>query len=379
MPSVIILQRMISAYRVPVYRRLFEQFGWQVVSDPEFVYRFNKEPLNDPDYLLPYRFDAPDAGNPYRVKIPMGRILREIEPSAVIAEFSLSMSSTYDLVWRRRLRGGPAVIFWSHGYNMHRGLDEPVQRLYQIPRVVLSKLADGHLCYTQEGAEFLARYMSRDRIFVAHNTVDIAPMQALAKDIGRVDGPGTPHLLTIGRLTPEKNVPMLVRAFKSFRKNYPRAALTIIGDGVDADRTRDEVGDQLGKAIRMIGREYDERNLARHFCSADLVLFSGAVGLSVNHALAYGVPVMAFDRCRGGPGHGPEIAYVVDGVTGQRVGAYSEPAFASALIDFFERHKDPRRDFSESILEFANRHLVLDRMIEGFGRVKSFLERECRL
>ena len=375
MPSVIILQRMIASYRVPLFRRLFKQFGWQVVSDPEFPHRFNQEPLVEPDYLLPYQFDATDPGNPYRTNIPIGKILRETKPKAVIAEFSLNMSSTYDLLLRRYFCRGPAVIFWSHGYNMHRGLDDPVQRFYQIPRIVLSKLADGHLCYTDEGANFLARYMSRDRLFVATNTVDIEPIRALAKQIGRVDGPGTPHLLTIGRLTPEKNVPMLVRAFLSFRKTHPQAVLTIIGDGDDADRTRDAAEDQLGKAIRMVGREYDDRNLSRYFCSADLVLFSGAVGLSVNHALAYGVPVMAFDRCRAGPGHGPEIAYVVDEVTGRRVGSYSESALESSLNEFFEQHQDPREDFARSIDEFVRDNLLLDRMIEGFGKVKSFLEK----
>ena len=33
-----------------------------------------------------------------------------------------------------------------------------------------------------------------------------------------------------------------------------------------------------------------------HCLAADLVVFPRAVGLSVHHALAYGVPVMAFER-----------------------------------------------------------------------------------
>ncbi len=46
----------------------------------------------------------------------------------MISEFSLRMSSTYELVARCRLLGAPVVLFWFHGYNMGRGLATPDQR-----------------------------------------------------------------------------------------------------------------------------------------------------------------------------------------------------------------------------------------------------------
>ncbi len=52
----------------------------------------------------------------------------------VILEFSLGITSIYELAARRRLLGAPVELFWSHGYYMERGLATPDQRLRQWPR-----------------------------------------------------------------------------------------------------------------------------------------------------------------------------------------------------------------------------------------------------
>ncbi len=49
----------------------------------------------------------------------------------MISEFSLRISSTYELAARSRFLGAPVVRFWSHGYDMGHGLATPDQRLRQ--------------------------------------------------------------------------------------------------------------------------------------------------------------------------------------------------------------------------------------------------------
>jgi glycosyltransferase involved in cell wall biosynthesis len=161
--------------------------------------------------------------------------------------------------------------------------------------------------------------------------------------------------------------------FHRLRADFPDAALTVIGDGPDAERTRAAIGDQLGKSIHLVGALYDEEALASYFLSADVVLFSGAVGLSVNHALAYGVPVIAHDRTPSGPHHHPEIAYVVDGVTGLRVSPFAEDAMLRALQSFLSRYPDPKAAFRDSIRQYVDAHMTLDAMVEDFRKVREFL------
>ncbi|MGZ9035397.1 MAG: glycosyltransferase, partial [Rhodospirillales bacterium] len=92
--------------------------------------------------------------------------------------------------------------------------------------------------------------------------------------------------------------------------------------------------------------------------------------------LAYGVPVIAFARTPEGPFHHPEIAYVVDGVTGRRVPTYSDEAMITALREFLTQHPDPKAAFANSIRSYVEANLTLDGMIREFGKVDAFIRAE---
>jgi hypothetical protein len=109
--------------------------------------------------------------------------------------------------------------------------------------------------------------------------------------------------------------------------------------------------------------------------SADFSVLSGAAGLGVNHALCYGVPVVAYARTEQGPHHHPEIAYVIDGKTGMQVPRYTDEAMLQALRDFLSAHPRPREAFAASISRYVADHLSLDSMIREFARVDDFISR----
>ena len=377
MTDVIILQRALPHTRLRLFTRLWEEFGWKVVS-AQNPPKYKLQVDGDYEFLERYDFRFPNSDNPYRCDIPLGKILRETGAKAVISEFSMRMSSTFDLVARRRLMGGPVTLFWSHGYNMDRGLGGLRRSLIQWPRSMLAALADGHVCYSEEGRDYLSRYMSSDRLFVARNTVDVTHMQAIARNTVAAIPPGRPHIMTIGRLTLDKDFPRLVRIFHRLCEDFPSAALTIIGDGVDTERTRVAAGSSLGDSIIMTGAIYEEEELAPLLLSADAVVFTGAVGLSVNHVLAYGVPVIAFDRTPTGPYHHPEIAYVVDGITGYRVPQNTDEALFTTLRDFFTRHADPKAEFRDSIEDYVAKNLTIDTYVEDFREVNNFIQELLR-
>lgn len=372
-PPVIILQRVVAHYRLPLFKRLWEEFGWLVVtaSNPPGGTELSLVE-SEYEFIKRFEFRFPDPRNPTRCNIPLKRILAETGAETIISEFALRMSSTYELCIRRRLRGGPATLFWSHGYNMHRGLGSWRQSMMQWPRIMLSALVDGHICYSDEGRAFLLPYISEDRLFVARNTIDVAPLQTLALSTKPIEAAGRPHLLTVSRLTRDRNVPNLVRVFKRLLVDFPDAHLTIIGGGPEAEPTKHIAGDLLGRSISMVGAEYDEARLARHYRSADLVVFCGAAGLSINHSLAYGVPVMAYDRTLHGPGHGPEIAYVVDGLTGLRVSTFTDDAMLQALTTFLKKFPDPKASFRESIARYTTENLDINVMVEDFRKVYEY-------
>lgn len=373
MPQTVVFQRVVPHYRLPIFERLYKDFGW-IVATSRSAPEYKKLIHGDFDFIRRFDIEFPNKDNPYEAKIPIREIIEQTGATAIISEFGMRMNSTFILPWIRQTKGTPLVFFWSHGFSMETGLNTPKEKLMQAPRVVLSRLVDGHLCYSDEGLEFLARFMPRDRLFVAPNTLDIDSIHEVAREATGEPAPGRPHLIHVGRLTPDKDVARLVRLFHALRAHFADAALTIIGDGADADKVRAEAGSELGKSIHMHGAVYDETKLAAYYHSADAAVFSGAVGLAVNHALAYGLPVVAFARTPEGPYHHPEIAYVVDGVTGVRVPTNSDEAMLQSLRSFFTAHDDPKAAFAEGIRGYVKEHLSLDGMIKEFGKVDEFIK-----
>jgi glycosyltransferase involved in cell wall biosynthesis len=128
----------------------------------------------------------------------------------------------------------------------------------------------------------------------------------------------------------------------------------------------------------MPGAEYDEARIAAYYASADLSVLTGAAGLGVNHALCYGVPIVAYARTEHGPHHHPEIAYVNDGVTGVQVPRYTDEAMLQALREFLAAYPRPRAAFTASIGRYVAEHLSLDSMVHEFAKVDDFIGRRSR-
>lgn len=76
-----------------------------------------------------------------------------------------------------------------------------------------------------------------------------------------------PALISVGRLAPEKNLPLVLRAYRQVRTIRSSARLVIVGDGP----MRDAVARECPEAI-MCGVRRGE-DLATHYASADLFLF----------------------------------------------------------------------------------------------------------
>ena len=380
--NVVIIQRVVPHYRFALFERLWREFGWRVATTntaPEVgSLKFNQLINDEHPFIKRYDFKFTSKTNPYACRIPLRRILDDTGATAVISEFSMRMNTTYELPMLRRLRGSPTVLFWSHGFNMSRGLLSAYQRLVQVPGTLLNTMVDGHVCYSEEGRDFLAAYMARDRLFVAPNTIDAESLRAQTAGVQAMTPPGRPHIVTVGRATEDKDFPRLVRIFRALLADHPEAALTLVGDGPDMERTRAAAGEELGRRIFMPGAEYDEARIAAYYGSADLSVLSGAAGLGVNHALCYGVPVVAYARTEQGPHHHPEIAYVIDGMTGMQVPRYTDEAMLQALRDFLSAHPRPREAFAESISRYVADHLSLDSMIREFAKVDDFISRRSR-
>jgi glycosyltransferase involved in cell wall biosynthesis len=95
----------------------------------------------------------------------------------------------------------------------------------------------------------------------------------------------------VGRLAPEKNLPLLFTSFEAIRSYASNARLLLVGDGPSRQRLEQQHPDHI-----FAGMRHDE-DLAAHYASADLFLFPSMTETYGNvtlEALASGLPVVAY-------------------------------------------------------------------------------------
>lgn len=154
---------------------------------------------------------------------------------------------------------------------------------------------DATLVPTRELADFLqardfrkvarlARAVDTKRFNTAHRDL------ALRKSWG-LDEDGL-AVIYLGRIAPEKNLDLSVRAFRQLQRRRPDARFVWVGDGPARSKLAQEHPDFIFCGLQR-GAE-----VARHFASADLFLFpshSETFGNTTLEAMASGVATVAFD------------------------------------------------------------------------------------
>ena len=132
-----------------------------------------------------------------------------------------------------------------------------------------------------------------------------------------------PVFLHVGRIAPEKNIALAVRAFRASQQRYPAARMVLVGDG-PLRRSLQAANPDLIFAGTLQGTD-----LAAHYASADIFLFPSLTETFGNvtlEALASGLATVAFDD-------GAAREHIVDGVTGRLVEQHDEDAFMAAALE----------------------------------------------
>ena len=366
---VVVVQRVVPAYRQAVFQRLWDELGWVVATGAAPAGHGLAPVVGDPPWL--HRFPIRRiAGGEYRVAMPMRRIAAALKPQAILAEFSLQMPSTYLLALARAAGRGVPVAFWSQGWNHERSTTLLVDRIIQRARLAVMARVDAQLCYSPAGADWLrARLPATVPAFVANNALDLGAMPGRMIDTSPRSSDAA-QLLCLGRLTPDKRMPMVVEAFGRLLARRPRLHLTIVGDGPDAAAVA-EAAKPFGDRITLAGAVYDANALAALFQRSSLLIVGGSAGLGVHHALAYHLPVVLFDDAEA-MRHHPEHANVIDGQTGWRVpGPPTADALAAALDQLLTSDSAPRARLAVPLASHVAT-MGLEQMMRGFRALDDY-------
>jgi len=347
----------------PVPRRVLlisnKVFHYRVANYNYFARRFREE-----GYELVVRADELQKSNPYPLEfdfktVPFGflRYRREIEaikPDVVILFLHLKNLFIWPLLHWLMLRRTP-VVYWNKGVNLE--VRNPSWRNHLFYYV--HSRCDAIILYCRQNLTDI-QPKNRGKVFVASNTInlDALPLVAESKEeIKREFGiPFQKVVLFVGRMRTAKKVEHLIAAFNSI--DEPGAGCVIVGDAMDYDLK----GMIKTDKILYLGEIFDPKNerVSKLFKAADIFCIPGDVGLGLNEAFHWGLPVVTEDGLQP-----PEIHYLTPGRNGFIVPENDIAALKERLLVLL-RDDALRADFSRAAREDIARQASIEGMFRGF-------------
>ncbi|MGC9219941.1 MAG: glycosyltransferase [Solirubrobacteraceae bacterium] len=278
--------------------------------------------------------------NPGRALIPLRRTLGKLAPAAVYAALPHLNAMAVAAAWTMSRR--PRVIVSVHN-NTALEYADLGKRWLRIGEPLTYALADAVVCVSQGVADTLRTLTphGQNKVRVIPNPVDVAEIARSSRQVSDHPWFQGEHrvVLAAGRLVPQKDYPMLLRAFTLVHATCPDARLLILGEGPLRQQLSSEVKELgLSGLVEMPGRvDNPYPYFAAAACLAQASRYEG-FGMALVEAQAASCPVAATD-CPYGPAevldHGRLglLSAVGDpaGFAGNVVRLLDDPALAAQL------------------------------------------------
>jgi glycosyltransferase involved in cell wall biosynthesis len=302
------------------------------------VFTFHRKVDYDPGTTvegldLSYDIDVPLAGKFSRFLVKIGGLRRAIADHG--ADLVISFGDGASLIClANKLAGGKPMVFTNTQAPPTKVYQGAIRPFYLNLIRSLFPHADGSIALSSGVREELIREFALrpERVTVIYNSLDLAAIRELA-DQGLDELAQSiqeiPCILTAGRLAPEKNQALLIRAFRRVRDRM-RARLVIVGNG--------PLEGSLRQLVCGLGLEGDvvfagwQANPFRLMKRARLFVLSSdyeGFGNVLAEAMAVACPVVATD-C-GGPAE-----LLQQGACGILVPVGDETALAAAMARVLE-------------------------------------------
>lgn len=282
----------------------------------------------------------------------------------------LHQLSSLWIAFRAKLNGF-GVVWWGH----HVSACAKTWAV-QIRLVVIRIFADCVLCYTDTGINFFLKHgFSKNRVFATGNTLDLKAIEDARNhwlENGRLERFKTKNnihgkrvLLFSSVLRSKTQLDVLIRALPMIEKKYPDICCVVVGEGellFPCQKLASEL--KVAEKIRWLGRIHEQSLLAPWFLSAQAFVYPGAVGLSIVHAMAYGLPVIVNKNIQG---HGPEYVLFEDRENGLGFEEEGIESLAGQVNSLLAIPLEKRQTMGRHGRERVFKEYTMTRMIERFS------------
>jgi glycosyltransferase involved in cell wall biosynthesis/peptidoglycan/xylan/chitin deacetylase (PgdA/CDA1 family) len=263
------------------------------------------------------------------------------------------------------------VAFWGHGENRQAG----AIRVSEWYRRKTLNWVSWWFAYTKGTAKYLeAHGVPASKITAVQNSVDTREIRECVRGLatqdradlrGRLGIPNTASVgIFCGMLDKVKGLPFLIESSRMIKARIPDFHLILVGGGPEQAAVQRLIDDLPW--VHWVGPRFGKEK-AEFLAISNAFLLPGAVGLAILDAFAAGLPMLT-TRLKI---HGPEIAYLEEGVNGLM--SDSDPsAFAEAVSSVFSR-SDRLAQLQAGAIASAEKYSI-ENMVANFrGGIRSSL------
>lgn len=299
--KVLILYNNLFHYRIPVWNILAQSYDLTVA----YTYDAKQKDIdmcNFETIQLPYRVCS-------KIVLHKDNIFRLCQNYDVVIAFGqISFLKFSTLGFKKRkfklinwCIGAPA------GYKRHYG---DGGKFYHFANDFFHRKADALVFYSQPAVDMhVSRGFSREKLFVANNTVEVVNCGF------QCDNRRT--ILFIGTIYLEKGLQFLLDSYKRAYDADPNViSLTIVGGGTQFEVIKKWIYENgLTRKITMTGPVYEAEKKAELFIQSLACISPLQAGLSVLESMGYGVPFITSENAI----TGGESFNIQDGISGYRM------------------------------------------------------------
>jgi len=363
--EVLIIQRRLTQYRVPLFDRLRSELAKDGIS-LRLVYgqpapnEINKKDSSSIKWAEKARNYYLRFGSKYlcwqSLPVQIGK------NSLIIITQENSILSNYALLVRRALIGSQ-LAFWGHGANLQSTSPNGFRERFK--RWTTCKV-DWWFAYTSLSVELVAKSgFPVDSITNLENAIDTTAIKnyldnikdaELVKLRGKLAWSKGKIGLFLGSLHNDKRLGFLFQAIERIHKHEPEFKFIIVGDG----------------PLRYIVKEFCEkrawckwvgaktgREKAMYLRLADVILNPGMVGLGILDSFISRVPMVTTDCGL----HSPEIVYLRQGENGLMTNNNLK-SFVNGVQNILKN--DQLRMQLSSGCQLAANHYTIENMVKNF-------------
>ena len=356
LPKILLISNEVMHYRVPVYNyfhRRFREYGYEFGVIANQLQRENRKKPQFELQEIPFNFGA------YK------RAISEAKPAAVILFLHMKDLFIWPLMHWMKMSGIP-FAFWTKGGNW----DAKGSKWRYLIFNYVHALSDSLILYAQPCKD-LIRPQYHSKSFVANNTVNFDDYPAVSESKEEIkrefEIPFAKTVIFMGRMAAgggRKKVDCLIEIFRTLERTD--VGLVLVGSGLS-----EELKARLNPRNTIyLGEVQDDKDMQiSKLCKmADVCAIPGHVGLGLNQAFYWGLPVITQED-----DHPPEVFYLKSGRNGYIVPRNDLNEMKARLLSLLDNDL-LHAEFSEHAREDILREASIEGMFLGFKNSVDYMK-----